>query len=40
EEFRRCTGCGQIYWPGSHFSKLQRRIEEIRAQCFDKRRLA
>jgi uncharacterized protein len=30
EQFRRCTGCGQIYWPGSHFSKLQRRIEQIR----------
>jgi uncharacterized protein len=33
EEFRRCTGCGQIYWAGSHFSKLQRRLEKIRAQC-------
>ena len=33
EQFRRCTGCGQIYWPGSHFSKLQRRIEAIRSRC-------
>ena len=33
DQFRRCTGCGQIYWPGSHFSKLQRRIEVIRSQC-------
>jgi uncharacterized protein with PIN domain len=32
EEFRRCTGCGQIYWAGSHFSKLQKRLKEIRAQ--------
>jgi uncharacterized protein len=32
EQFRRCVGCGQIYWPGSHFSKLQKRLEEIRAQ--------
>jgi uncharacterized protein with PIN domain len=32
-EFRRCTGCGKIYWPGSHFSKLQRRLEKIRARC-------
>ncbi len=32
EEFRRCMGCGQIYWAGSHFSKLQKRLEEIRAQ--------
>jgi uncharacterized protein len=33
EEFRRCTGCGQIYWAGSHFSKLQKRLERIRANC-------
>jgi len=33
EEFRRCTGCGQIYWAGSHFSKLQKRLEQIRAHC-------
>jgi uncharacterized protein with PIN domain len=31
EHFRRCTGCGQIYWAGSHFSKLQKRLEKIRA---------
>jgi uncharacterized protein len=31
EQFRRCTGCGQIYWAGSHFSKLQKRLERIRA---------
>jgi uncharacterized protein len=33
KEFRRCTGCGQIYWAGSHFSKLQRRLEKIRECC-------
>jgi uncharacterized protein len=33
EEFRRCTGCGQIYWTGSHFSKLQRRLKKIRERC-------
>lgn len=31
-EFRRCTGCGQIYWRGSHFSKLEARLQQIRAQ--------
>lgn len=31
EQFRRCTGCGQLYWAGSHFSKLQKRLERIRA---------
>ena len=34
QEFRRCTGCGQIYWAGSHFSKLQRRLEKIRARLI------
>jgi uncharacterized protein len=29
DQFRRCPGCKKIYWSGSHFSKLQRRIEEI-----------
>jgi uncharacterized protein with PIN domain len=33
EQFRRCTGCDQIYWAGSHFSKLQKRLEQIRARC-------
>jgi hypothetical protein len=33
EQFRCCTGCGQIYWAGSHFSKLQKRLEKIRADC-------
>ena len=31
EQFRNCTGCGQIYWSGSHFKKLEKRIENIRA---------
>ncbi len=31
QQFRRCTGCGHIYWAGSHFSKLEKRIAEIRA---------
>jgi uncharacterized protein with PIN domain/sulfur carrier protein ThiS len=31
DEFRRCTGCRQVYWSGSHFAKLQKRLEQIRA---------
>jgi len=31
EQFRRCSGCGQVYWSGSHFQKLQKRIETIRS---------
>jgi uncharacterized protein len=32
DKFRRCTGCAQIYWSGSHFTKLQKRLEQIRAE--------
>ena len=28
EQFQRCTDCEQIYWRGSHFSKLQRTSRE------------
>jgi uncharacterized protein with PIN domain len=31
DQFRRCTGCDKIYWPGSHFSRLKSRLEQIRA---------
>ncbi|MBN1348721.1 Mut7-C ubiquitin/RNAse domain-containing protein [candidate division KSB1 bacterium] len=29
DEFYRCTGCGQIYWKGTHWTNMQRFIEEI-----------
>jgi uncharacterized protein len=28
-EFRRCPKCGRIYWRGSHFGHLQKRVEAI-----------
>jgi uncharacterized protein with PIN domain len=28
-EFSRCTGCGQLYWRGSHPSRLQQRLAEV-----------
>jgi uncharacterized protein with PIN domain len=31
ESFRRCAECGQVYWSGSHFEKLQARVERILA---------
>ena len=31
EDFRRCAGCGTVYWQGSHFAKLQARIDRIAA---------
>jgi hypothetical protein len=36
EQFRRCTGCGQIYWPGSHFEELKKRIEIIQSRIVGK----
>lgn len=34
-EFRRCQACGKIYWPGSHFEKLETRIDRIRKLTSD-----
>ena len=34
KQFRRCTGCGQVYWSGSHFEKLQQRIKLLRSRLF------
>lgn len=37
DHFRRCPGCGQVYWAGSHFQKLEKRIERIQSRLFGKR---
>ena len=29
EEFYLCRGCGQIYWPGSHYQHLEQVIAEL-----------
>jgi len=26
EEFWRCPGCGQLYWPGSHYDKIREKL--------------
>jgi uncharacterized protein len=33
--FSRCRVCGRVYWPGSHYSRMRKRIDEIlqRAQA-------
>lgn len=28
-DFRRCGGCGQIYWPGSHYDRMQAFIDQV-----------
>ncbi|WP_405227090.1 Mut7-C RNAse domain-containing protein [Lentisalinibacter sediminis] len=37
-DFRRCTGCGRVYWPGSHLERLDRVIEHARAAGPSSRR--
>lgn len=32
DEFRQCGDCGQIYWKGSHYQKMQRLVERL---CVD-----
>jgi uncharacterized protein with PIN domain len=36
EDFRRCAECGRVYWSGSHFGKLEARIERIRNLVCDR----
>lgn len=31
QEFQRCQACGQIYWQGSHYARLQHFIDRILA---------
>lgn len=31
EDFRRCTECAKVYWPGSHFGNLEAQLERIRS---------
>lgn len=33
EAFMRCSGCRQVYWPGSHTADLQGMIDTVRAAC-------
>jgi len=32
DEFRICQDCGQVYWKGSHYERMQRFIERVRQQ--------
>ena len=29
-EFYRCTGCGRLYWPGTHVEKMKAQLDEMR----------
>jgi uncharacterized protein with PIN domain len=32
DEFSRCTECGRVYWPGSHYARLISLVERLRDQ--------
>jgi len=32
DEFRRCTGCGKVFWRGSHYPKLETFLQRLRAE--------
>ena len=33
--FQRCRGCGQVYWEGTHFRRLNRFVKEIKGRAAD-----
>lgn len=33
--FRRCPGCGRIYWPGSHWERICRRLRRMGMEAGD-----
>ena len=33
DEFRRCSGCRRVYWQGSHFQALRRRLDQAIAEA-------
>lgn len=33
DRFWRCTGCGHIYWEGSHYRRLQSLVERVLAEA-------
>jgi uncharacterized protein with PIN domain len=32
DRFRRCRGCGRVYWPGSHHERLAATVAEVRGR--------
>jgi uncharacterized protein len=34
DRFCRCPSCGQVYWPGSHFRKLEARIANLKQKLI------
>ncbi|WP_171823531.1 Mut7-C RNAse domain-containing protein [Thermogymnomonas acidicola] len=37
DRFYRCTGCGKVYWEGSHFRNIKGEIDRLRGTDEDHR---
>lgn len=35
DEFRRCPGCGRVYWRGSHYRRMAEWIEQVKKQGIE-----
>ena len=33
DDFRRCPGCARVYWPGSHYRRMQALIEAVESKA-------
>ncbi len=31
EQFHRCRGCGQVYWKGTHYERMEKFINQVRS---------
>jgi uncharacterized protein with PIN domain len=38
--FRRCGGCGRVYWPGTHTEKIRATLERVAERLADESRTA
>ena len=36
DTFFRCTGCGKVYWEGSHVARTRARLSSLRNEAFAK----
>jgi uncharacterized protein with PIN domain len=36
ERFRRCRGCGRVYWPGTHGEQIHVRLARVRGLMAEK----
>lgn len=34
EDYSRCRDCGKIYWAGSHRSKIEKLLENVKTMCL------